>query len=342
MSKTYQQTIAAIHELVDEGTVPGASYAFIDGQQVVAGRYGAESLVPGYEPLRAGQLYDVASLTKVVGTTNVILQLVAAGQLALTDSVSKYLAQWRYPQVTVRHLLTHTSGITGYIPHRDKLSAAELHDALLTLHVGENFNVKMVYSDINFIFLGWIAEAILGTPIQTLIVQHVLTPLGMQDSTFTPLDAQNCVPTEVSATRGVIRGVAHDPKAFVLQRHCGSAGLFATSEDLVRFEQAMLTGGERAPMPVSFLSELSRDQTPLLHQWRSFGWALLPTKVPTTHNCIWHSGYTGTALVLDLTTHQGMVFLSNRVHPKAPNIRFLERRNALINTYLAEKVTQAH
>lgn len=337
MSKAYHQTIAAIHDLVDEGTVPGASYAFIDGRQVITGRYGAESLVPGYEPLRANQLYDVASLTKVVGTTNVILQLVAAGRLALTDSISTYLTQWQDPRVTVRHLLTHTSGITGYIPRRDKLSAAKLHDALLTLHVGENFNVKMVYSDINFIFLGWIAESILGAPIQTLIAQQVLKPLGMQASTFTPLDAQNCVPTEVSPTRGLIRGVVHDPKAFVLQRHCGSAGLFATCADLVRFEQAILTGGATSPIPAPLLSELPRDQTPLRHQWRSFGWALLPTKFPTAHNCIWHSGYTGTALVLDLTAHQGLVFLSNRVHPKAPNLRFLERRNAIINTYLAEK-----
>ncbi|WP_203649725.1 serine hydrolase domain-containing protein [Secundilactobacillus yichangensis] len=336
----YEKTVEAIKQLVNDWTVPGVSYAFIDGQRVKTGLYGAEALVPGYEPLKPDQLYDVASLTKVVGTVNVIMQLLSAGKLSLTDTVHQFLPVWQDTRVTIRHLLTHTSGITGYIPHRDKLTASELHQALLGLHVGEDFEQRMVYSDVNFIFLGWIAEAILGESIQTLITQMVLRPLEMNDSTFQPADPTRCVPTEVSATRGPIRGVVHDPKAFVLRDHCGSAGLFSTLNDLVKFEQAMLFN-RKLPMTQVQKADLLNDQTPLRHQWRSFGWALLQTSLPTPHRCIWHSGYTGTALVLDLTTNQGMVFLSNRVHPKAPNEPFLARRNAIINTYLGEKTSVA-
>lgn len=332
----YEKTIAAIRDLVNDGTVPGVSYAFIDDQQVESGLYGAEALVPGYEPLKPNQLYDVASLTKVVGTLNVILQLVAAGKLSLTDRVHEYLPSWQDTRVTIRHLLTHTSGIEGYIPHRDKLTASELHKALLSLHVGENFERQMVYSDINFIFLGWIAETILGRPIQTLIAEKILSPLGMADSTFQPADPTECVPTEVSPTRSLIRGVVHDPKAFVLKSHCGSAGLFSTLNDLVTFEQAMLSD-DNLPISQEQKDGLLTDQTPLHQQWRSFGWALLQAKLPVAHRCIWHSGFTGTFLIMDLRTHQGMVFLSNRVHPKAPNEPFLARRNAIINTYLGEK-----
>jgi len=332
----YEKTVQAITELVNDGTVPGVSYAFIDDRHVQTGLYGAEALVPSYEPLKPNQLYDLASLTKVVGTVNVILQLIATGKLALTDRVHDYLPAWQDTRVTVRHLLTHTSGITGYIPHRNKLSANELHEALLGMHVGENFEQKMVYSDINFIFLGWIAEVLLGKPIQTLITENVLQPLGMNDSTFQPADPMQCVPTELSPTRSLIRGVVHDPKAFVLKSHCGSAGLFSTLNDLIIFEKAML-GNSNLPITTGQKAELLNDQTPLHHQWRSFGWALLDAKLPTPHRCIWHSGYTGTCLVLDLQTHQGMVFLSNRVHPKAPNEAFLARRNAIINTYLSEK-----
>ncbi|MTV82500.1 serine hydrolase domain-containing protein [Secundilactobacillus folii] len=333
---SYVKTVNAVRRLVNDGTVPGVSYAFIDGENVQAGRYGAEALVPGYEPLKPNQLYDVASLTKVVGTTNVILQLVADDKLHFDDQIKTFLPQWQDSRVTVRHLITHTSGVTGYIPHRDKLTATELTNALLQLHVGENFEKKMVYSDINFIFLGWIAEKITGEPIQKLIAERILRPLGMVASTFQPQDPSQCVPTEVSPTRGVIRGVVHDPKAFVLKERCGSAGLFSTLADLVTFERAMLAE-KGVPITPEQVQSLLLDQTPLHHQWRSFGWALLPTQLPTPHRCIWHSGYTGTALVMDLKTKQGMVFLSNRVHPKAPNEAFLERRNAIINTYLAEK-----
>lgn len=325
-----------MHALVEEGVVPGISYAFIDGNTVQSGIYGAEQLLPGYEPLKENQYYDLASLTKVVGTVNVILQLVDEGRLALTDNVHGYLPEWADTTVTVRHLITHTSGIAGYIPNRNKLPASQLHDALLNLHVGPDFEQKMVYSDINFIFLGWIAEAITGTPIQQLIAQRVLEPLKMTHSTFSPTDAAMCVPTELSFTRGLIRGVVHDPKAFVLRERCGSAGLFATRDDLVTFEQAILSG-HNSPLPNKFRQQITQDQTPLGHQGRSFGWALLPVNDAQPHQCIWHSGYTGTAIVLDLVTNQGLVFLSNRVHPDAPNKPFLARRNAVIATYLEEK-----
>ncbi|ANZ63303.1 serine hydrolase [Secundilactobacillus paracollinoides] len=333
---TYSKTIRDMHALVEEGVVPGISYAFIDDNTVQSGIYGAEQLLPGYEPLKENQYYDLASLTKVVGTVNVILQLVDEGRLALTDKVHGYLPEWTDTTVSVRHLITHTSGIAGYIPNRNKLPASQLHDALLNLHVGPDFEQKMVYSDINFIFLGWIAEAITGTPIQQLIAQRVLEPLKMAHSTFSPTDAAMCVPTELSPTRGLIRGVVHDPKAFVLRERCGSAGLFATRDDLVTFEQAILSG-HNSPLPDQFRQQIAKDQTPLGHQGRSFGWALLPVNDAHPHQCIWHSGYTGTAIVLDLVTNQGLVFLSNRVHPDAPNKPFLARRNAVIATYLEEK-----
>ncbi|WP_252904045.1 serine hydrolase domain-containing protein [Secundilactobacillus oryzae] len=131
----YERTIEMIKRLVVDGTVPGVSYAMLDlsSDQIMSGIYGNEALVPDVEPLRENQLYDVASLTKVVGTTNVILQLIEQGKLRLTDSISQYLPEWRYPQVTVRHLLTHTSGITGYIKNRNQLPKLELKKGVVGL-----------------------------------------------------------------------------------------------------------------------------------------------------------------------------------------------------------------
>ena len=157
---TYPQTKAALQRLLTDGIVPGVSYAFVDGDRVETGEMGQAAVVPHSEILRPGMVYDVASLTKVVGTLSVTLQLLAQGRLRLTDSLSDWLPAWQDRRVTVRHLLTHTSGIIGYIPNRNQLSAPDLTAALLRLHVGPTFNRKMVYADVNYIFMGWILSLI--------------------------------------------------------------------------------------------------------------------------------------------------------------------------------------
>lgn len=335
---TYTQTKVALQRLVQEKVVPGVSFALIDGDRVETGQYGQAALVPAPEPLRPGMLYDVASLTKVVGTLSVILQLLAEGRLRLADRVSDYLPEWQDTRVTIQHLLTHTSGITGYIPNRNQLAAPELTAGLLGLHVGPTFNRKMVYADVNYIFLGWIVEKILGDPIQVVAQRRVLTPLGMVHSTFTPANPLACIPTAQTVERGLVRGEVHDPKGYVLQRRCGSAGLFSTVDDLARFCQAYFQPEKvAAVLPPLLVNHLAHDLTPNGHAGRSLGWALTATQWPTPHRVIWHSGFTGTYLVIDQAAKQAMVFLTNRVHPVAPNEPYLDQRNAVIGTYLAEK-----
>ena len=335
---TYPQTKAALQRLLTDGIVPGVSYAFIDGDRVETGEMGQAALVPHREALRPGMVYDVASLTKVVGTLSVTLQLLAQGRLRLTDRVSDWLPAWQDRRVTIRHLLTHTSGIIGYIPNRNQLSAPDLTAALLRLHVGPTFNCKMVYADVNYIFMGWIVERILGEPIQVAAQHRVLTPLGMVHSTFTPQDVSQCVPTAVTRERGLIRGTVHDPKGYVLQRRCGSAGLFSTARDLATFCQAYLYPEKAAGvLPPTWIHRLTADWTPNGKANRSLGWALTASQWPTAHRIIWHSGFTGTYLVIDQQAKQAMVFLTNRVHPVAPNLPYLDQRNAVIGTYLAEK-----
>lgn len=335
---TYPQTKAALQRLLTDHVVPGVSYAFIDHDVIETGEMGQAAVIPHSEPLRAGMVFDVASLTKVVGTLTVVLQLLAQGRLQLTDRLSDWLPEWRDRRVTVRHLLTHTSGIVGYIPNRNQLGTADLTAGLLQLHVGPNFNRKMVYADVNYIFLGWIVEKILGEPIQVAAQKRVLTTLGMTHSTFTPADPLACVPTELTTDRGLVRGVVHDPKGYVLQRRCGSAGLFSTTDDLATFCHAYLNPEQVASvLPPDWLHRLTTDWTPTGIAGRSLGWALAGTQWPQPHRIIWHSGFTGTYLVLDPQQQQAMVFLSNRIHPDAPNEFYLDQRNAVIGTYLAEK-----
>ncbi|NLR31064.1 serine hydrolase domain-containing protein [Levilactobacillus tujiorum] len=335
---TYRQTKAALHRLLTDGIVPGVSYAFIDQDRVETGVMGNAAVVPRPEVLRSGMVYDVASLTKVVGTLSVTLQLLAQGRLHLTDAVSDWLPEWQDRRVTIRHLLTHTSGICGYIPNRNQLAAPALTQALLKLHVGPTFNRQMVYADVNYIFMGWIVERVLDEPIQLAVQRRVLAPLGMIHSTFTPQQPQACVPTAVTRERGLIRGEVHDPKGYVLQRRCGSAGLFSTARDLATFCQAYLYPEKVASvLPPTWIHRLTADWTPNGQANRSLGWALTASQWPSAHRVIWHSGFTGTYLVIDQQARQAMVFLTNRVHPVAPNLPYLDQRNAVIGTYLAEK-----
>jgi len=333
----YLKTTELIKRLVDDGTVPGVSYAMVNLQRndLTTNIYGREALIPNIEDLKENQLYDVASLTKVVGTTNVILQLLESNKLTLEDSISDYLPEWQYPQVTIRHLLTHTSGITGYIKNRNQLPKAQLIEALLKLHIGDDFNKKMTYSDINFIFLGWIAASILGRPIQTLVTNRVLRPLEMNSSTFNPTNVQECVPTENSPTRGLIRGTVHDPKAHILKMDCGSAGLFSTKTDLIKVATQMMNDDETL-LKNSTKKLLMQNHAPGITQ-RSLGWALIKSHTNDHHNCIWHSGFTGTFMIIDRQEQQAMIFLSNRIHPNSPNEPFLDRRNEIIQSYLTEK-----
>jgi len=338
MAHEYSETIRQIHQLVEDGIAPGISYAIFDAHEEIKEVFGYAELTPELEKLRPGMQYDVASLTKVIGTTTVIMKLVQEGKLSVDDPVQKYLPEFNDPRVKIRHLLTHTSGIEGYIPNRDELSAEKLTKALLSLPVSDNFNQTIKYADIGLIYLGWIIEYFYHQPVQQVIQTEVLDKLGMNSSTFNP-QMKNCVPTQLHHSRGLIRGVVHDPKAYTLGQHCGSAGMFSTLSDITKFAHSMIETGLDGLLTESTIDDLLQDQTPMQgFNGRTFGWRLLQDHGNHQHPIMYHTGYTGTWLLVDLITNQGFIFLSNRVHPNDNNSVYLPRRDQIINTYLAEKV----
>ncbi|USS93711.1 beta-lactamase family protein [Fructilactobacillus ixorae] len=329
----FEHTQALINQMITDQVVPGASYAFITGLNVEDGIAGAQQVAPTRVPLQPNQLYDMASLTKVMGTVPVIMQLVSKQQIGLDDSITTYLPEWKHPRVTVRHLLTHTADITGYIPNRDQLNLNQLRTALLSLDVGPQLGKQMRYQDVNYIFLGWIAGVVAGLPIQPLIKHMVLEPLGLIDSTFHP-DPRRTVPTTYdSDTMTNRQGVVHDPKAQVLGSDCGSAGLFSSLRDTERFAQWMLqlTPPGKVYTPAMFTA-MYADQTPMQDGSRSFGWRLATYQ---GHRYIWQGGYTGTLVMLVPERRSALVFLSNRVHPQVHE-RFMDERNRMLASYLAE------
>lgn len=333
----YRETIKQLNAMVDDGVIPGMTYLIFDGDQEWTMSRGWAQLEPTREKLRPGMVYDLASLTKVVGTVPVVALLIQEGCLHLEDPVQRYLPEFSDPRPTTRNLLTHTSGIHGYIPHRDALTSDQLVTAFLTRQtVDSTLNRQIRYADVNYLYLGWIIERLCGCPVQDVITQRVLKPLGMTTATFHP-DPVAAVPTEIQTGRGLIRGRVHDPKGNILGTRCGCAGLFASLSDLTIFGRQLIENHLGNLLNAELIDAMFVDQTkiPGFHS-RSLGWKLLHDRADG-HLLISHTGFTGTWLILDRQTDQGFIFLSNRVHPTADNQEYLNRRDRIYATYLREK-----
>ncbi|MDO4902859.1 MAG: serine hydrolase domain-containing protein [Limosilactobacillus sp.] len=335
--KKYSHTIAQLESMVDTGTVPGISYLIFEGGEEIRQVRGLSQTRPFPEHLEPGMKYDLASLTKVIGTVPVIAMLKQEGKLDLDDPVKQFLPEFSDDRPTVRNLLTHTSGIAGYIPHRDELPADQLKQAFLTqMSVNSAFNRQIRYADVNYLYLGWIIEAICDKPVQEVITERVLWPLGMDGATFAP-DPADCVPTEVQSKRGLIRGTVHDPKAYILGEHCGCAGMFATLDDLAKYCHTLIEDRLGGLLTKETIDEFFSDQTPIPGEHsRSLGWKLLHSRGDAPHYLISHTGFTGTWLILDRERDAGMVVLTNRVHPTAKNQKYLDMRDEIFATYLNE------
>lgn len=319
-----------LNKMVDQGIVPGISWAYLNGNHVTANVYGNAMVIPHKEPLRWGMLYDMASLTKVVGTTTVILKMMEKGIIHLNDRIADWIPLFSDQRVTFRHLLTHTSAISGYIPNRNQLPPDKLLEAIDLLPVADWFDQKVVYTDVGMIMLGQVIEKIYHLPVQEVIQNEVLSPLGLNESTFDPTP-DNSVPTELTSNRGLIRGEVHDPKAFILKEHCGSAGLFMSLNDLIKFSQWILGINSNRILKRSTILSLFKDWT-TNSLGRSLGWDLRFSSDNTPW--IYHTGYTGTYIILSVERQKGLVVLTNRVHPSSDNQSFLDLRDQLISDFI--------
>lgn len=337
----YPKTKKMIQQLIEGQVIPGASFGFITTNERLEYQAGSAAILPKREAIKENQVYDIASLTKVFLTTTIFSQLWQEGKLAPDDKVSLYLTDFADQKVTLRHLLTHTSGIEGYIPNRNALSASELQEAILHLPVGKLFEKEVRYTDIGFILLGFIIEAIEKDSLDNIFARRISEPLNLTDSSYHPRDKQACAPTEMDPKRGIIRGDVHDPKAYILGDHCGSAGLFSTLTDCLTFSQVILNRGElngKRILNEKTVLSLLKDWTLKAKLSRSLGWDI---KTRGNKNYLFHTGFTGTFIVLDMLEKEAFVFLSNRVHPTNDNkSEYLKQRDRLVDCYLAEKETK--
>jgi uncharacterized protein YbbC (DUF1343 family)/CubicO group peptidase (beta-lactamase class C family) len=322
---------SVIQTAVQNRDIPGAVLLVgHDGQVVYRKAFGERSLEPTRSAMTADTIFDLASLTKVIATTTAVMQLVEQGRIRLNDPVTKYIpefAQNGKSDIVVRDLLTHYS---GFAPDLDLSHPWIGRDTAYSMAFAETPDsppeTRFVYSDINFIVLGALVERVSGMPLDVYCAQKIFAPLGMVHTRFLPPQGwlPQIAPTEYDEHGQMLRGVVHDPTARRMGGVAGHAGLFSTADDLAKFAQALLDGTTiLSPLTIEKMS--TPQQPPYASALRGFGWDI---DSPFSSNrgellpvgSFGHTGFTGTSVWIDPTTHTYVILLTNAVHPRGKGL----------------------
>jgi len=330
-----------VEDGIRRGAYPGA--ALIVGRRdtiLFAQGYGHltwSASSPAVDP--DSTLYDLASLTKVIATTSSLMLLVERGRVRLDEPVSTYLAELKRPStagITVRQLLTHTSGLRADLPDPE-LKAIRDSAALMARVLRETPRVppgsRVIYSDLNAILLGEVVRRVAGESLDAFVAREVFVPLGLHQTMFRPPSRLRARIAPTGVWRGhPVAGTVNDGSAFRLRGVSGNAGVFSTAADVARFAQFVLRGGTSRDG-----RRLVREETVRLFtakatgfgartEARALGWQALPTGENVSSagtlfgpRSYGHTGWTGTSLWVDPDRDLFVVLLTNRAY--APRAR---------------------
>lgn len=350
---------AAIEKAIAADEIPGAVLVVGSKGKILHRKaYGARAILPQREPMTLDTVFDAASLTKVVATTSAVLKLMEEGAVRLNDPASRYVPEFasnEKDQITVRHLLTHTSGLRPIPRLPEKWSGTDdvlraIYDDTLVAAPGARF----LYSDTGFILLGELVRRVSGLPLNEYVAQSVFAPLGMTTTRFLPPDAWRArtSPTEEidlpageragSGKGRVLRGVVHDPRARGMGGVAGHAGLFTTADDLAIFCRMLIERGEipgKREARVFSSATVVRATSTQTPAWsptrRGLGWDidsvfsaprgdLFPPGVSYGH-----TGFTGASIWIDPGAETFVILLASTQHPRPrPAISSLRSRIA--------------
>ena len=302
-----QKIIQKIEQQIEAGIYPGASFAYYrDGEW--SDCYLGEANPEIGEQTCQGLVYDLASVSKVVGVGTVLTFLWHQGELDIEKSVTEFLPDSDYPDITIRQLLTHSTDLDPFIINRDQLNAEELKEAMF--HLNRREKRAFLYSDVHFLLLGFLLENYFEKDLDQILQEQVFDPWKMKETQFGPVSS--AVPT----VRGQKAGVVHDPKARLLGKHAGSAGLFSTVKDLKIFLEHYLQD--------DFADGLSQNFSDLSDKERSLAWNL-------EGDWLDHTGYTGTFIMWNRQKQEAVIFLSNRTYEKDERAQWILDRNQVMD-----------
>lgn len=331
--KWSQQLNVLIEEQIAKNVFPGIEIFFAIGEETCLHQtWGAIEVGNGSSKLQANTIFDIASITKPLATATTVMILQERGLLDLEEPAATFIPELRKEetaQVTLRQLLTHTSGLPaweGLYQQNDKITAWEqLIKIPLQYPTGKN----VIYSCLGYLILGEVIRRVTGQKFADFYHENIAVPLKMNNTSFSPWksvsDLSQIAPTQYCPFRKkLLRGIVHDENSFVFDEEGGNAGLFSTVTDLFRFCKMVLNGGELDGVRV--LSKYSiqtmmnnhnpKDMLPRGLGWEKkesgFGYWSCGTLFPD--GAIGHNGFTGTSLWLDPVSQIIVIVLTNRVH----------------------------
>ena len=346
-----------IEKAIADKAFPGAAIAIGYRGKVAVRAFGKLSYDQPSAAVAPDTMFDIASLTKVVATTTLVAKL-AEGDfpvaLDLDARVERYLPEWRVTggsqaewrdKVTVRHLLTHTSGLPPFKEYwRTSKSKKDTLDKIFAEPLEYEPGTKEVYSDLGIILMAEIIERLTGRRLDDLAKNYIFAPLDMAHTMFNP--AKNLraaiAPTEIdnSLRHRLAQGEVHDENAFAIGGVSGHAGLFSTAPDLAAFCQMLLNGGSYAHHRVLRRATIAQFTTPqqLSAGTRTLGWAVPTEGGSSGHffsaHSFGHTGFTGTSIWIDPDRELFVVLLTNRVHPTRDNQKIAQVRPAFHDAVL--------
>jgi CubicO group peptidase (beta-lactamase class C family) len=344
--RQFKPAIALLERAIGEGAFPGAVFAVAQGGQVLAlegvGRF---TFDPSSPAVSAETSYDLASLTKVMATTAMAMLLWQRGRVDLEQPLDEVLPEFRSEtdesvwrrRVTLRHLLTHSSGLPAYVPLYERYTRrSELLKASLRLPLEAEPGSRAAYSDPGFILLGLALERLATKSLDQFCAREIYEPLGMRGTRFCPVEAERPAipPTEADKAfgRAWVQGAVHDENCFALGGVAGHAGLFGPAGDVLRLAEEMLgalhdraarRGDGRLFSAEAVRLFTSRAGLPEGSS-RALGWDT-PSGSPSSAGKLFgpgsfgHLGFTGTSLWIDSVADIVVVLLTNRTFPTREN-----------------------
>lgn len=334
-----------IENAIKEKAFPGCQILVAKkGEIIFRKNYGKLNYLKKSEDVTDSTIYDLASLTKVIGTTSAIMKLLDEGKINLDDRVVKYIPEFssnNKENITISNLLLHNSGLPAW--QRFYLickSTSETIDSIYNSKLNFKPGDSTLYSDLGFIVLGKIIEKITGTTLDEYLNKEFFEPLEMVNTMFKPSEKilNRIAPTEIDTIwrKRTIHGTVHDETADLLGGVAGHAGLFSNALDLAKFVQMILNNGSYGgiefikPETIRLFTERKS-----LSEKRGLGWDFKSVNGYSSAGDLFspksfgHTGFTGTSIWVDPERELFVIFLTNRVHPTRTNNKITKIRSQL-------------